>query len=128
MSMVLLGITIVMALGKQTLVGKLRASARHINRVSGALLVLAGLFIIWFWGTEIAAGATAVGRSGAFEFVDSLSATALNFVADHTEPVAGSFAALVAGAALFAWRSRSTRDGRDDDHGQDGDRTRARRA
>jgi cytochrome c biogenesis protein CcdA len=119
MSIVLLGITIVMALGKQSLVNKLRASARYINRISGAILVLAGVFIVWFWTTEITSGAGALGESSAFQFVESLSAKTLNFVADYTELVAGGFAVLIASAALFAWRSRSTKRDDDDEHGHD---------
>ena len=112
MSIVLLSLTIVMALGKQSLVHKLRASARYINRVSGAILVLAGVFIVWFWGTEIATGATALGGSGAFRFVEELSQRTLNLVADYTWIVAGVFTALIGGAAIVAWRFREPK--RDD--------------
>lgn len=113
MSIVLLGITVVMALGKQSLVTKLRSSARYINRVSGGILVLAGAFIVWFWATEIASGATALGGSGAFRFVEHLSQGALNLVADYTEVIAGSFALLIGIAAFIVWRSRGTRPGHD---------------
>jgi cytochrome c biogenesis protein CcdA len=109
MSIVLMGITIVMALGKQSLVTKLRSSARFINRASGGILLLAGLFIVWFWGTEISSGATALGDSGPFRFVENLSQTALNFVADHTELVAGAFGAVIATGAAIAWRGRSAK-------------------
>lgn len=111
MSIVLLGITVVMALGKQSLVTKLRASARYINRVSGAILVLAGAFIVWFWGTEIASGASALGDSSAFRFVEDLSQRALNLVADYTALIAGIFATLIGGAAVVAWRSRTPKSG-----------------
>ena len=111
MSIVLMGITVVMALGRQGLVSRLRAASRYINRVSGAILVLAGVFIVWFWGTEIASGASALGGSGAFQFVEDLSQKALNFVADYTEVVAGGFGALIAFAAAVVWRTRSSEDG-----------------
>jgi thiol:disulfide interchange protein len=121
MSVVLMGITVVMALGKQSLVNRLRSSARYINRVSGAILVLAGGFIVWFWGTEIASGATALGGSGAFQFVENLSQTALNFVADHTELVAGGFLAVIAVAGFIAWLTRSTEpDATDEDTPDEG--------
>ena len=115
MSIVLVGITVVIAVGKQSIVGKLRASARYINKVSGAILVLAGVFIVWFWATEIASGAEALGGSGAFQFVESLSQRALNTVADHTGLVAGGFGLLIGGAAFVAWRSRSTKSGPSDE-------------
>lgn len=114
MSAVLLGITIVMALGKKSLVNKLRASARYINRISGGILVLAGIFIVWFWATEIASGATALGSSSAFQFMENLSQTSLNFVADHTELVAAGFLLVIGAAAGAAWLSRTARKQADD--------------
>ena len=110
MSIVLIGLTVGMALGKQSLVSRLRDSARYINRVSGAILIIAGLFIVWFWGTEIAVGATALGSSPAFRFVENLSQTALNFVADNTALVAGALVVLLVGAGVFAWRQRTLND------------------
>jgi cytochrome c-type biogenesis protein len=107
MSIVLLSVTIVMALGKQSLVSKLRSSARHINRISGSILVVAGTFIVWFWTTEIASGASALGSSGVFQFVENLSQTALNMVADYAELVGGGFAALLAAAGYVVWRGRT---------------------
>ena len=75
--------------------------------------MLAGAFIVWFWATEIASGATALGGSGAFRFVEHLSQGALNLVADYTEVIAGSFALLIGIAAFIVWRSRGTRPGHD---------------
>jgi len=66
MSMMLVGITLVMAMGKQTIVTRLRSSARYINRISGGVLVLAGGYIVWFWGTTLVSGAGALNNSGAF--------------------------------------------------------------
>lgn len=117
MSIVLMGITIVMAFGKQSIVTKLRSSARYVNRISGAILVLAGVFIVWFWGTEIASGATTLGGSSAFQFVETLSQRSLNFVADHTQFVAGAFALLIGGAALLVWRTRSADNDKSDEDG-----------
>ncbi len=105
MATVLLGITIVLALGKQSVVGRLRASARHVNRVSGVILVLAGAWIVWFWSTALASGARALGTQSAFRLVEELSQRSLNLIADNTLLVAAVFAAIIAGAATYAWRS-----------------------
>ena len=59
-----------LALGKQQLVNRLRASARFINRISGIVLVLAGAWIVWFWGTALRSGASALGGAAGFEFVE----------------------------------------------------------
>jgi cytochrome c-type biogenesis protein len=53
MSLVLVVLTLALALGKQRLVGWLRRSAASINRVSGAILLLAGGYIVWFWVTNL---------------------------------------------------------------------------
>ncbi len=106
MATVLLGITVVLALGKQSIVGRLRASARHINRISGVILVAAGAWIVWFWSTALASGAGALGQQSSFRFVEDLSQRSLNFIADHTVLVAVAFGAIIAAAAAYAWRSR----------------------
>ncbi len=109
MSVVLVGITIVLALGKQSLVHRLRSSARYLNRLAGAILIAAGGFIVWFWTTEIRSGATALASSRVFRWVENLSQTALNFVADNTIVVATSFGALIVLAVLYTWWMRTGR-------------------
>jgi hypothetical protein len=106
MAVMLLSVTIVLALGKQGLVNRLRASARHINRISGAILVAAGAFIVWFWTTEITSGAGALGSSGAFQVVERIQSSILNFVADNTVLVGLAGVGVVAAAALWALRTR----------------------
>jgi len=81
MSLVLVALTVALALGKKTLVSRLRGSVQYVGRVSGVILVVAGAYIIWFWTTNIVSGAGALGNAGAFQFVESLSQWALNSVA-----------------------------------------------
>ncbi len=83
MSMMLIGVTLVLAFGKQAIVGKLRASARYINRISGAVLLIAGAYIVWFWGTNIGRGAEALGDSGAFRFTETLSQRATELIGEN---------------------------------------------
>ena len=106
MATVLVGITVVLALGKQTLVTRLRNSARHVNRVSGMILVAAGAWIVWFWSTALASGAGALGASSSFRFVENLSQSALNFFAGNTLAVAVAFATVIGAAILYALRTR----------------------
>ena len=106
MSTVLLGLTVVLALGKQGIVNRMRASARYINRVSGAILIAAGAWIVWFWSTAISSGAGALGASSSFRFFENLSQTLLNFVADNTLAVALAFTLIIGGAAAAAARPR----------------------
>jgi len=103
MAAMLLAVTVVLALGKRGLVTRLRSSAQYINRISGFILVAAGVFIIWFWTTEITSGAGALGSSGAFQAVERIQSTILNFVADNTLLVASVGVLLVGGAVIWAW-------------------------
>jgi hypothetical protein len=50
---VLVVVTLALAVGKQRLVGWLRRSAASSHRVSGAILLLAGGYIVWFWVTNL---------------------------------------------------------------------------
>ena len=83
MSLVLIGITVALALGKDTLVRKLRGTAPYINKISGVVMILAGGFIVWYWATILRSGAGALGDNGLVRFVDGLSATLTTLISDH---------------------------------------------
>ena len=102
MSLVLIGITIALAFGKQGLVSRLRSGARYIGRISGALLVAAGVYIVWFWGTSLNAGATALGTSGPFTFVEDLSQRAQNLIAGSPLAVAAVLVAVIVSGIVAA--------------------------
>jgi cytochrome c biogenesis protein CcdA len=88
MSLVLVGVTMALAFGKQGLIARLRNSAQYVSRISGALLVLAGGYIVWFWATNLVSGAGALGGVGPFRFVEDLSQRAQNVIAASPSVVA----------------------------------------
>lgn len=53
MSLVLIVLTLALALGKQGLVRSMRRWSGYVQRVSGAVLLLAGGYIVWFWATNL---------------------------------------------------------------------------
>jgi cytochrome c biogenesis protein CcdA len=97
MALVLVSLTVALALGRSSIVGRFRRAMQHVNTLSGVILIAAGVYIVWFWGTTLTAGATSL-DSGVFRFVENLSQTALNFVNDNTGVVALGLAAVVGGA------------------------------
>ncbi len=111
MALVLLAITVALAVGKTAIIGRFRAAMRHINVVSGVILVLAGLYIIWFWGTTLASGATSL-DNGIFRAVESLSQAALNGVSKNTAAVGWVLAAIVTAAVVssLVGRARGSSD------------------
>lgn len=83
MSLVLIGITVALALGKDTLVRRLRGAAPYMNRISGTIMILAGGFIVWYWATILRSGAAALGDNRLVRFVDRLSASLTTTISDH---------------------------------------------
>jgi cytochrome c-type biogenesis protein len=49
MGLVLTAITVALALARQSLVARLRGALRHVGRIAGGLLVVAGAFLV-YWG------------------------------------------------------------------------------
>lgn len=111
MSMMLLTVTIVMALGRQTIVARLRRSIRYVNRIAGGILVLAGAYIVWFWTTALASGAGALNDSGAFRFFESLSQRATEVFGEHPLLWALAFGTVIVGAVVTTvWKDRDRTD------------------
>jgi hypothetical protein len=81
MALVLMAITVALAVGKRSLVARLRGAGRYIGRLSGVVLVATGSYIVWFWIVSIRAGSQALVTSGPFRFVEGLSQTLQNAVA-----------------------------------------------
>jgi len=106
MSMLLIGVTLALGLGQQSLVRVLRRSVRHVNRVAGGILVLAGAYIVWFWGTNLAGGASALGDSGAFRFVEDLSRRAFALIGDHPLAWGLGLAATIGAAVVYVAAAR----------------------
>ena len=50
----LLLVTLALAFGKHALVTRLRTASQHVNHVAGAILILAGAYIVFFWATTLA--------------------------------------------------------------------------
>jgi cytochrome c-type biogenesis protein len=121
MSMLLVVVTLALAFGKVALVGWLRRSSRHINRVTGAILVVAGAYIVWFWATTLASGG--LEQSGAVVFVEQVSSLVTNLLGDNAGLVAAGLAVAIAGAAALAWvgvrRGTSSRSPGDDERAPD---------
>jgi cytochrome c biogenesis protein CcdA len=109
MAVVLMAVTVAIAVGKQSLVAWLRGSARHISRVSGVILIAAGLYIVWFWTVSLRSGAQALGDSGPFRFIENLSQTAQNAIASAPLLWGLGFVGIVGSALIVTLASQRTR-------------------
>ena len=109
MSTLLLLVTLSLAFGKRALLTRLRHASQHVNRIAGAILVLAGGYIIFFWATTLAGDGSS--QPAAVQWMEQLSSRATNAVADASVAVTTVAIVLlvttVAGVWLAARRQRA---------------------
>ncbi|MBW3662755.1 MAG: cytochrome c biogenesis CcdA family protein [Actinobacteria bacterium] len=101
MALVLMVVTLALSLGKRGLVQRLRRSARYVNRVSGAILLLAGAYIVWFW---IANLSDPLAASGPITLVETWSSRVTELIGDRPLLWGGALGALAALALLYTLR------------------------
>lgn len=117
MSMLLVVLTIAVALGRTTLVRRVRASAGWLKVVSGVVAIAAGVVLVWYWVVNLAVGNGAGAGSGVFPLVERASAALSNWLANRPGAVGIVLAVVLAIAvgAVVLGRGRAAAD----DHASD---------
>jgi len=82
MSTLLMALTIAVAFAKQGVVRWLRSMLKHVQKVSAAFLVVAGLYIMFFWIDNLSTDAGQ--QRAATGFIDRLSATLTNWIGNNS--------------------------------------------
>ena len=98
MSALLMGVTLAVALAKQGVIARLKSMLRHVQRVSSAFLVIAGVYIVWFWADELSSDAG--GQGAAAGVVDGWSASLTNWVQANSATVGIALVGVFALVAL----------------------------
>jgi cytochrome c-type biogenesis protein len=83
MAIVVTGITVLVAGGRSALIGRIRMLGRRLDVVSGAVMALAGLFIVWYWATVLGSGSEVLGSNPMVRWVDRVSARTTGLIADN---------------------------------------------
>ena len=78
MALVLTSLTISLAMARRSLLQRLRSLMPHVDRLAGGLMVLAGIYLVWFWITE----RTGSSQGGVVLEVESWSSRLSNWVTD----------------------------------------------
>lgn len=112
MSLVLVAVTVAVALGRDSLVARLRRASRHVAKFSGLIMIGSGAFIIWYWLSILAQGSVVAGTGGAARFVERVSSAATSFIGGRPSTVA-VLALAVIGALVISGRRRQRREKRD---------------
>jgi cytochrome c-type biogenesis protein len=111
MTLVLLTLTVSLALARRSLVGFLRRSQQHINRVAGALLTIAGAYVAYYGWYEVRVLDGESVPTGPVDVVTGWSDDIARFVNDMGGRTVGLLLALVLAGALaitFGVRARRT--------------------
>jgi cytochrome c-type biogenesis protein len=102
MALVLMVLTVALALARHSLVRRLREAVRYVQRVAGALLVVAGAYVVWYGITEIRLETGQTG-GGPVDFVSEMSAEVTVWVQDVGATRIGVvLAAIVAAAVAYS--------------------------
>jgi cytochrome c-type biogenesis protein len=110
MSTVLLTVTIALAVAQHSLVARLRAFTRHVNRAAGALLVVAGGYIVYYWAFNLSTKPGETSGAGPARFVEGLSADANAWVQElGWQTILALAAAVIAVATVIAVTGRQRR-------------------
>jgi cytochrome c-type biogenesis protein len=103
MALIVSALTVAMAVANTSLLGALRRGSRYVDRVAAVLVLLSGLYLLYyFWVVEVNENSSPV--TEAIDEVRNRIQLALN---DHWQVVAIVLVAIVAGAALYAGGRRT---------------------
>lgn len=118
MGLVLTSLAVALALAKDGLVHQSRRVLPVLNRISGALLVLAGLYVTWYGYVEIRIlDGDLIGR-GPVDTVALWSGWVSTFVESQRMPLAWTAVGLVVVGVLWAsWRKARVSDQKSNDRG-----------
>lgn len=102
MGLVLVVLTLAIALANQGLVSKMKGVIPYVNRVSGALLVLAGAYVTYYGWYEIRTRSGDTTGGGPAKFVFDLNSKVSNWIQDTGPTRLGLVLALIISVAVLA--------------------------
>jgi cytochrome c biogenesis protein CcdA len=107
-AVVLTSLTVSLALARQGVVRGLRRVLPYVDRIAGGLLVIAGLYVVWYGVYEIRT-LDSSGSDGVVDHVTSWSSSVSNWVSRTGGVRIGLLLALVVGAAAVFAATRPAR-------------------
>lgn len=99
MSLVVIVLTLTLAAGRDRLLKRIRPLAPRLNTISSWVLIVAGVFIVWYWATVLLTGAVNLGSNVVVQLIDEFTADIAGIVA--ADPLLSAL--VVLGLGLGAW-------------------------
>ncbi len=102
MSLVITAVTIALAVGQDSLVTFARRVSQRANTIAGALMVVAGAFIVFYWTLVLRLGPEALANNPITLRVEEISADLTGIIGDNPLIWLTVLGVLVGGAWLYA--------------------------
>lgn len=106
MSLVVVVLTLGFAVGRDRVLRTIRPLASRLGTISGWIMIVAGVFIVWYWATVLASDATALTANPLVPIFDRLTSGAAGLVSSN--PVLAAVVILGLGVLAAWWMSRDT--------------------
>ena len=103
MSVTLLALTISLALARSAFLERLRSLVRYVDRASGALMILAGSYLVIFWVIE----RTGSSSNWFVTLIENWSSNLTNAVSDIGGVRTGVLLSIVVALGLLVWLLQS---------------------
>lgn len=94
MGLVVVGLTVSLAMANTTLVGLLRRGMQHVETVAGVLVLLSGLYLFWYWYSDLSDNQANAVTSKA----EAWQARMTGWIGRHETPIVVILAAVIVGA------------------------------
>ena len=105
MAVVLVSLTVSLGAAQTGLLGRLRSAMQHVNRVSAVIMIVAGVYITWFWTTELVSDGDDV--TVAERLVDGWSGSLTRFLEDNVWFMSFFLGGIIIAAIVSqVWRPR----------------------
>ncbi len=106
MSLVLTALALALALARESMVNRLRRAVRHANRAAGALLVMVGTYLVYYWAYNLTRDPTATVGASPISVVDGWSSSATAWLSEGGTSLGLVLGGAVVGALVGAllWR------------------------
>ncbi len=106
MTIVLAIATLSVAAAQQSILGGLRRASRHVNRIAAVLLVMSGLYIIYYWSWALITDGTTDTGYGPIGFVERRSTAMTNLIVNNWEWIGLVGVAAIAAVGGLVLRDR----------------------
>lgn len=101
MSLVVVVLTLGLAVGRDRIAKRIRPLAAHLGTISGWILILAGVFIVWYWFTVLSSGAADLAANPVVGLIDRVTAGFAGVVSAN--PLLSGIGLLLIGVAAWWW-------------------------